>query len=198
MPMLTARARRLVVLLAALTALVLAGCVGLVIAPAAQASGAQNRVRAFTPAAQLPAGPAASQSSCVRPGSILSGAGATAGFCVAAKGAGGLGDLTQGEVGQIQGVVDQAGRPLEVAGSAAKAERRGVGSNLPIGKGPGTRSDIDYLIPPGSRSYYQGLEGQLPGMDPFGPIPGTHNPFIGPGIRFEPGAPPRYIPGAPQ
>lgn len=68
---------------------------------------------------------------------------------VATEGASGLGDLTSGEVGQIQGVVDSAGRPLNVVGSAARGARRGIGSDVPIGKGAGTRSDIDYVVPPG-------------------------------------------------
>ena len=110
---------------------------------------------------------------------------------------GSLGDLTKAEVNQIQGVVDRAGRPLEVVGSAATGTRRGVGTNLPVGKGPGTRSDIDVLVPPSSRGHFEGLENGLPSLDPkSGIIPGTHNPHIGPAIRFEPGAAPRYVPGA--
>ena len=109
----------------------------------------------------------------------------------------GLGDLTEEEIRQIQSVVDGAGRPLEVVGSAAKGVRRGLGTGLPLGKGPGTRSDIDYLIPPGSIRHYQGLEPQLPDFDPnTGIIPGVHNPHLGPAIRFEPAVPPRMIPEA--
>jgi hypothetical protein len=52
--MLSIRARRLVSLLAALAALVLTGCLGLLATPAAHASGAQNRVGAFTPDAPTP------------------------------------------------------------------------------------------------------------------------------------------------
>lgn len=104
-------------------------------------------------------------------------------------------DLTVMEAKQIQSVVDQAGRPLEVVGSAAKGTRRGVGTNLPIGKGPGTKSDIDYLVPPSSMAYYEGLSNKLPSLDPkSGIIPGTHNPGIGPGIRFEPGESPSILP----
>jgi hypothetical protein len=96
----------------------------------------------------------------------------------------GLGDLTQGEADAIQSTVDQAGRPLEVVGSAAKGSR-----------GPG--SDIDYVVPPGSLPHYEGLEGQLPGIDPaHGIIPGAHNPHMGPAIRFEPNTPPQVIPEA--
>jgi hypothetical protein len=105
------------------------------------------------------------------------------------------GDLTTSEIEAIQEVVDQAGRPLEVVGSAAQGARRGVGTDLPIGKGPGTRSDIDYLIPPSSLNYYNGLESRLPSIDPkSGAIIGSHNRFMGPAIRFEPGAKPQCIP----
>lgn len=54
-----------------------------------------------------------------------------------------MGDLTKNEIGQIQSEINKAGRPLEVVGSAAEGTRRNVGSNLPIGKEVGTRSDID-------------------------------------------------------
>ena len=119
-------------------------------------------------------------------------------FCqVLSTGPCGSGDLTAEEIIQIQRVVDQAGRSLEVVGSAAQGTRRGVGTNLPTSKGPGTRSDIDYLVPPSSQGYYSGLENSLPSIDPKLPlIPGTHNPYIGPAIRFEPGVPPQFIPGA--
>ena len=107
----------------------------------------------------------------------------------------GLGDLTDAEMQQIQAVVDRAGRPLEVVGSAAQGTRRGIGSGLPVGKGQGTRSDIDYLVAPGSAQHYQSLQRLLPSIEPgAGLIPGTHNPFMGPAIRFEPGSPPQFIP----
>jgi hypothetical protein len=97
------------------------------------------------------------------------------------------GDLAPEEVQQIQELTDQAGRPIYVGGSAARAVRRGVGTNLPIGKGPGTRSDIDYIIPPSSAWYWKGLVSKLPGVDPtHGPIEGVPNPHIGPTIRFDP------------
>jgi len=62
------------------------------------------------------------------------------------KRASGLGDLNNAEVKMIQNVVDEAGRPLEVVGSAATGTRRGVGTDIPIGKGPGTRSDIRLVV----------------------------------------------------
>ena len=108
-----------------------------------------------------------------------------------------LGDLTPDEIAQIQDVVDEAGRPLEVVGSAASGSRRGVGTDLPIGKGPGKRSDIDVLIPPSSRQHFDGLEGRLPSVDPAtGVLTGVHNPQLGPAIRFEPGQAPTSVPGA--
>jgi hypothetical protein len=85
----------------------------------------------------------------------------------------GLGDLTTAEVAQIQSVVNQAGRPLSVVGSAASGSRTAL-------------SDIDYVVSPGSMSYFEGLESQLPGLDSHGIIPGAPNPFIGPSITFSP------------
>ena len=85
-----------------------------------------------------------------------------------------MGDLTSSEINQIQGVVNQAGRPIEVVGSAARGART-------------AGSDIDYVAPPSSLPYFEGLEGNLPGIDPtHGIIPGTGNPNIGPVVRFEP------------
>lgn len=105
-----------------------------------------------------------------------------------------LGDLTNAEVRSIQSVVDRGQRPLDVVGSAARGTRRGVGTNLPIGKGPGTRSDIDYTIH--SRylddGSFTGLS--LPSLAPGGALRGPWNPFEGPSIRFEPGVPPRICP----
>ena len=95
----------------------------------------------------------------------------------------GLGDLTKGEIGQIQSVVNEAGRPLDVVGSAARALRSKT-------------SDIDYVAHPLSNAYFKGLQPKLPAIDPkHGIIPGVHNPHIGPAVRFEPGVSPRFIPG---
>lgn len=108
----------------------------------------------------------------------------------------GFGDLTVGEVQKIQAVVDEAGRPLEVGGSAAKGTRIGIGQNIPIQKG--VKSDIDYFVPLSSTNYYKGLESELPDLDPkTGIIPSSGNPNIGPTIKFEPGAKqPTMIPAA--
>ncbi len=93
----------------------------------------------------------------------------------------GLGDLTQGEVAQIQGVVDKAGRPLDVVGSAAGGSRN-------------ARSDIDYVVSPGSMSSYRGLEGKLPAVDPkHGLNSGYGNAHQGPVIRFEARARPTFV-----
>jgi hypothetical protein len=110
--------------------------------------------------------------------------------------ASGLGDLTKAEVKEIQKIVDEAGRPLEVVGSAARGERRGIGTNLPIGKPPGTRSDIDYAISHSSIEHFEktDLYLKLPSIGSHGIVGGGHNPFMGPGIRFEPGAKPCFIP----
>jgi RHS repeat-associated protein len=131
-------------------------------------------------------------------GGLVRGGGAAVraiGICRGAA-ASGLGDLTIGEVRVIQSVVDRARRPLNVVGSAARGTRRGIGTNLPIGKGIGTRSDIDYLAPPYGLPYFEGLQESLPSIDPAGGIsPGLVNPYMGPSIRFEPGTSPFYVPG---
>jgi len=80
------RARRLVVLLAALTALVVAGCAGVSTTPGPHTLGAQNRVGAFNIPALTIVVPAASQSSCSRPGFTASTIGTASGFCVATEG----------------------------------------------------------------------------------------------------------------
>ena len=87
--MLSVHTRRLAVLLATLTALVLTGCASVTTTSGPTGVGVQNRVRAFTPAAQLPAPPTTSQSSCSRPGFTVSAVGMASGFCVAAEDAGG-------------------------------------------------------------------------------------------------------------
>ncbi|MBN8861713.1 MAG: RHS repeat-associated core domain-containing protein, partial [Sphingobacteriales bacterium] len=105
----------------------------------------------------------------------------------------GLGDLTKAEIKTIQNVVNEAERPIEVVGSAANGARRGVGSDLPIGKGAGTKSDIDYIAPPSSIPNFN--QSKLPSIDPkTGIVPGYGNPFQGPVIRFEPGTKPIFIP----
>jgi len=83
--MLTVRARRLVLLLAALTALLLAGCGSIAPTPAIHGLGAQNRVGAFIPADQLLAQPTTPEIPCSRPGSTASGVQVAAGFCVATE-----------------------------------------------------------------------------------------------------------------
>jgi hypothetical protein len=127
---------------------------------------------------------------------VIQGLGSLPGKPSGSGGAAPLGDLSSTEINQIQNVVNKAGRPLEVVGSAAKGARRNPGTDLPVGKGPGTQSDIDYLVPPSSNKYFQGLDSDLPLIDRgTGIIPGVHNPHIGPAIRFEPFSEPYFVPG---
>ncbi|MBB5356833.1 RHS repeat-associated protein [Rhodanobacter sp. ANJX3] len=101
------------------------------------------------------------------------------------EGGAALGDLTADEVGQIQGVVDQAGRPLDVVGSAANGSRTAA-------------SDIDYTTANANIENFEGLEGDLPGIDPeHGVLRGYADPNVGPSIRFEPGIRPFFSPGGP-
>lgn len=97
----------------------------------------------------------------------------------------GLGDLCQGEVKQIQQVVDTVGRPLTVVGSAARG-----------GRVPG--SDIDYTTASAWVPYFQAASKELPGIGlGHAILEGAHEPYEGPGIRFEPGVPPVLIPKKP-
>lgn len=83
----------------------------------------------------------------------------------AGRAAGALGDLRPHEVRDIQNVVEEAQRRMDrvlqsvgaapgelpvdivVVGSAARGARRNPDTQLPFGKGPHTRSDIDYAVP---------------------------------------------------
>ncbi len=104
----------------------------------------------------------------------------------------GLVDLTPEEAKQVQAVVEEAGEPLWVVGSAAEGTRRNVGTDLPIGKGPGTRSDIDY--------YYEGGwdhpfdTSKLPSIDWHGILGKFGDRRLGQGILFQPGKSPEFYP----
>src|SRR5215472_12535993 len=104
-----------------------------------------------------------------------------------------LGDLTPEEVAQIQSVVDRAWRPLNVVGSAVRGTRRGVGTSLPIGKGPGTRSDIDYTTANSSIEYFEEVAQELPSLGAHGLLRGAPESRS---IRFEPNTSPYIIEGA--
>ncbi len=99
--MLTVRARRLFVLLAALTTLILTGCAGIATASTLHSLAAQDRVGAFNPAAPTLTRPAAPRSPCSRPGSVLSAAGSASGFCVAAEDGSGVLARLADETGAI-------------------------------------------------------------------------------------------------
>ena len=116
--MLAIRARRLISLLASLTALVVAGCGGVTTTSGLIGVGGQNRVWAFTPAAQLLAPATTSQSPCSHSGSMVSAVGMTSGFCVAAEGLarvgepGAAGGLAMTDA-TVQDVASRAGVGLE-------------------------------------------------------------------------------------
>jgi RHS repeat-associated protein len=56
------------------------------------------------------------------------------------------GTLTAVERAEIQAIANQFKTEIRVVGSRAAGRGRNVGTNLPVGKGPGTRSDIDFII----------------------------------------------------
>lgn len=53
------------------------------------------------------------------------------------------GDLTAEELAKLKSVAAKNGEPIDVVGSTANGTRRGVGTDLPLGKGEGTKSDLD-------------------------------------------------------
>jgi hypothetical protein len=56
------------------------------------------------------------------------------------------GTLSPFERNALQGVANEFDTTIDVVGSRAAGRGRGVGTDLPVGKGPGTRSDIDVRI----------------------------------------------------
>jgi hypothetical protein len=54
--------------------------------------------------------------------------------------------LTDEEHEALQAVADQYGIVIDIVGSRAAARGRNIHTDLPVGKGPGTRSDIDVRI----------------------------------------------------
>ena len=56
------------------------------------------------------------------------------------------GGLTVGEQTEIQAIANEFNTQIDVVGSRAGGVGRNVGTQLPVGKGPGNRSDIDFRI----------------------------------------------------
>jgi RHS repeat-associated protein len=128
------------------------------------------------------------------------------------------GGLTSDELGQIQAAVEmaaeaakKAGRTgpvdLYIFGSAARGQRRNGLTDLPIGKGTATRSDIDYAQH-SSGSFHAGdivrrWRELLPALDPDlrnGGVQTFHPEWTEgqmPLIRFSPGKSPTFIPANP-
>ena len=57
--------------------------------------------------------------------------------------------ITDGERAQIQNIADKYNTNVEVVGSRAAGEGRNIDTDLPVGHGPSTRSDIDFRIDAG-------------------------------------------------
>jgi filamentous hemagglutinin len=123
--MLPTPARRLVVLLAALTALVVAGCAGVSATPGAGGLGLQTRVGAFIPVAQPFTGQLGLESPCLHQGSASSIARSAAGFCVAAQDrAGDLSAAARARAEELQGQLPAGsqGRVTMAVGMGRDAE----------------------------------------------------------------------------
>ncbi len=110
-----------------------------------------------------------------------------------------VGDLTADEMVQIQAAANRLGDDIYVVGSAARGERRHVGSDLPLarfgGGKDGTRSDIDYAVRLDLDDAANRLS--LPDVDPSFGVRGLDylNLDSGPAIRFSPNRAPAYVEG---
>jgi RHS repeat-associated protein len=106
----------------------------------------------------------------------------------------GPGTLTPKETAQIQALADKHNTQIDVIGSRAAGRGRNIETNLPVGKGLATRSDIDYRydgqveidtgghFTPKLRDVGGGA-----GSPSFATGPGGSNPPV---IEFKPGVPP--------
>jgi RHS repeat-associated protein len=80
------------------------------------------------------------------PSAPPAGAGAPASPSTSASGSRGTGTLTPAERAELQQIADRHNAQIDVVGSRAAGEGRNIDTNLPVGKGPATRSDIDVRI----------------------------------------------------
>ena len=56
------------------------------------------------------------------------------------------GTLTKGEAKELQDIADKFDTNIDVIGSRASGKGKNIDTDLPVGKGDGTRSDIDVRI----------------------------------------------------
>lgn len=111
-----------------------------------------------------------------------------------------LGDLTHSEIQKIQAEVDRSGIQVIVVGSAAKASRRNVDTDLPLadfsGSKKNTKSDIDYVVKNGLDDTASLL--RLPDMDNSWGVRGVDyiNLDKGPIIVFTPNNTPILVTGS--
>lgn len=108
-----------------------------------------------------------------------------------------LGDLRPSEINAIQERVDSLDFDVLVVGSAAKGQRRHIGSDLPLGGASktGTRSDIDYVVKDGLDDL--ATQAGLPEVDPGYGVRGVSyiNLDKGPAILFRPHMAPELLAG---
>jgi RHS repeat-associated protein len=103
--------------------------------------------------------------------------------------------ITAGEAAEIQAIANRYNTTIDVVGSRTAGQGRNVGTILPAGKGPGTRSDIDFRIDaahPQADALIADLQGVGSGAGTAGPRWGTNPATAGgratepPYIRFSP------------
>jgi len=97
------------------------------------------------PAAPCPSGGGGGAGGSSPGGGYPPGGGGGEGGAGAGGGNGG-GTLTPGESAEIQEISNNFDTTIDVVGSRAAGEGRNINTDFPVGKGPGTRSDIDFRI----------------------------------------------------
>jgi len=92
----------------------------------------------------------------------------------------GDGTLTPEEEAAIQDIADRYNTPIDIVGSRGAGKGRNINSDLPSGKGEGTKSDIDIKIDPEVDIHTGGrLSNDLKNIGPHVNI-GSRNPYSNP------------------
>jgi RHS repeat-associated protein len=99
------------------------------------------------------------------------------------------GTMTAAEEAEVLGIASEYETTFDVVGSRAKGTGRNIGTNLPKGKGSGTRSDIDFRIDLGHPSVFyviQDLECVNGGIGSASVKHGFSRPTFPPFYRLSP------------
>jgi hypothetical protein len=106
----------------------------------------------------------------------------------------GPGKLTESEAKALQDVANKYKTDIYVVGSRGRGEGRNIDTDLPVGKGPGTRSDIDLKVNPDLDPRTHGrFSSEIYNTVPGASVMSRHGNTDPPYIRFSPNTPPRKV-----